>query len=93
MQTGVIFIDGREDTFDAIVAATGYRTALDSVLALPDAIAADGRPRFRSGRQTPFPGLYFIGYDETTRGVLYESNHDSQKLATLVSRYLRTNRA
>ena len=92
-QTGVIFTDGRADTFDAVVAATGYRTALDSVLALPDAIAADGRPRFRSGRQTPFPGLYFIGYDETTRGVLYESNRDSQKLATLVSRYLHSNRA
>ena len=88
--TGVVFIDGRADTFDAIVTATGYRTALDNVLALPDAIAADGRPRFRSGRSTPFPGLYFIGYDETTRGVLYESNRDSRKLAALVSRYLRT---
>jgi cation diffusion facilitator CzcD-associated flavoprotein CzcO len=92
-QTGVVFADGRAEPFDAIVAATGYRTALDSVLALRAAIAADGRPRFRSGRATPFPGLYFIGYDETTRGVLYESNRDSRKLATLVSRYLRTHRA
>ena len=83
-QTGVVFVDASTDAFDVIVTATGYQTALGSVLALPDAIATEGR-RFRSGRSTPFPGLYFIGYDETTRGVLYESNRDSRKLAALVS--------
>jgi hypothetical protein len=87
--SGVVFADGQEGTFDVIVAATGYRTALDTVLMLPEAIAADGRPRFRSGQATPFPGLYFIGYDETTRGVLYESNRASRRLAGVVGRYLK----
>ncbi|MEQ1758722.1 MAG: NAD(P)/FAD-dependent oxidoreductase [Vicinamibacterales bacterium] len=87
--TGVVFADGQADSFDVIVAATGYRTALDKILRLPEAIAADGRPRFQSGQQTPIPGLFFIGYDETTRGVLYESNRASRRLARVVSRYLK----
>jgi cation diffusion facilitator CzcD-associated flavoprotein CzcO len=85
---GVIFTDGRTASFDAVVAATGYRTALEQILALPDAITSDGRPSGRSGRETPFPGLYFIGYDETTRGVLHDANRDAKRLARLVARYL-----
>lgn len=83
--SGVVFAGGQEQEFDAIVAATGFTTGLGEVLELPEAIAADGRPRFRSGRTTPYPGLYFIGYDETTRGVLYESNRDSRRLARSVA--------
>ncbi len=87
--TGVVFSGGQEQPFDTIVAATGFQTGLGAVLDLPEAIADDGRPRFRSGRKTPFPGLYFIGYDETTRGVLYESNRDSRRLAGTVATFLR----
>lgn len=83
--SGVEFAGGREEEFDAIVAATGFTTGLGDVLDLPEAIAPDGRPRFRSGRRTPYPGLYFIGYDETTRGVLYEANRDSRRLARSVA--------
>lgn len=86
--TGVVFSGGDEEAFDVVVAATGFRTGLGEFLDLPDAIAADGRPRFRSGRNTPYPGLYFIGYDETTRGVLYEANRDSRRLARAVAAYL-----
>ena len=86
--TGVVFADGCEEHFDAIIAATGFRTALGDILDLPEAIAADGRPRFRSGQSTPYSGLYFIGYDETTRGVLFEANRDSRRLARSVATYL-----
>jgi len=86
--TGVAFAGGREEAFDAIVAATGFRTGLGELLDLPEAIAADSRPRFRSGRRTPYPGLYFIGYDETTRGVLFEANRDSRRLARSAVAYL-----
>ena len=86
--TGVVFADGCEERFDAIIAATGFRTALGDILDLPEAIAADGRPRFRSGQSTPYSGLYFIGYDETTRGVLFEANRDSRRLARSVATYL-----
>jgi cation diffusion facilitator CzcD-associated flavoprotein CzcO len=91
--TGVRFAGGAEEDFDAVVAATGFATRLEGLLEVPDALRADGRPLARSGRPTPFPGLYFIGFDETMRGVLFEANRDSRRLATAVERYLATPRA
>jgi putative flavoprotein involved in K+ transport len=87
--TGVVFCGGLEEAFDVVVAATGYRTALDEVLAVPEALDGEGRPRFASGQATPIPGLYFIGYDDTTRGAIYEANLGSRRLARIVARYLR----
>jgi len=85
---GVVFEDGRAEDFDAVVAATGFNTGLARLLEVPDALRENGRPRFRSGRPTPYPGLYFIGFDETTRGVLFEANRDSKRLAGAVQGYL-----
>ncbi len=86
----VVFADGSEEAFDAVIAATGFRTGLDGLLEVPGALREDGRPQFRSGRATPHPGLYFIGFDETMRGVLFEANRDSRRLATAVETYLAT---
>ena len=87
---GVVFTDGQEESFGAVIAATGFDTDLRRLLEVPDAVKDDGRPRFRSGRPTPHPGLYFIGFDETTRGVLFEARRDSLRLARAVRRYLDT---
>ncbi len=85
---GVAFADGLEEAFDVVVAATGFETGLDRMLQVADAVGEDGQPRFRSGRTTPYPGLYFIGFDETVRGVLYEANRESKRLAKAAARYL-----
>ena len=71
-----------------MIAATGFDSDLRRLLDVPDAVTADGRPRFRSGRPTPHPGLYFVGFDETTRGVLFEARRDSLRLARAIRRYL-----
>jgi putative flavoprotein involved in K+ transport len=86
--SGVVFADGREEDFGAVVSATGFGSGLQQLLDLPGAVDERGRPRFRSGRPTAYPGLYFIGFDETTRGVLYETNRDSRRLAREVTAYL-----
>jgi hypothetical protein len=86
--TRIVFADGREEEFGVVVAATGFSTALEKLLELPRAIDEHGRPRFRSGRPTDYPGLYFIGFDETTRGVLFEANRDSRRLGREVTSYL-----
>ena len=86
--SGVVFSDGFEDTFDAVIAATGFDTGLRRLLAASDVVDAEGQLRFRSGRPTPFPGLYFIGFDETIRGHLLEANRESKRLALTVARYL-----
>ena len=65
---GVEFADGARSDFDVVVAATGFDSGLRRLLDVPDAVGDDGQPRVRSGRPTPHPGLYFIGFDETTRG-------------------------
>jgi cation diffusion facilitator CzcD-associated flavoprotein CzcO len=86
--SGVVFADGREEDFGVVVAATGFGSGLEGLLDLPGAVDDRGRPRFRSGRATSYPGLYFIGFDETTRGVLFETNRDSRRLAREVAAYL-----
>jgi putative flavoprotein involved in K+ transport len=88
-EKGVVFEDGREEDFDAVVAATGFSSKLAELLAVPGAVSESGRPRFPSGQPTDFPGLYFVGFDETTRGVLYEANRDSRRLAPAIAEYLR----
>lgn len=86
--SGVAFADGSEDDFDVVIAATGFDTGLERLLDVPGAVGEDGAPRFRSGRPTPFPGLYFIGFDETVRGSLFEARRDSKRLARSVAGYL-----
>jgi cation diffusion facilitator CzcD-associated flavoprotein CzcO len=86
--TGAVFSDGSEEEFDAIVAATGFDSGLGKVIDVPGVVSANGKPVFRSGRPTSHPGLYFIGFDETVRGVLFETNRDSKRLARSVRRYL-----
>jgi cation diffusion facilitator CzcD-associated flavoprotein CzcO len=86
--SGVVFADGRDEDFGVVVAATGFASGLEQLLDLPGAVDERGRPRFRSGRRTDHAGLYFIGFDETTRGVLFETNRDSRRLAREVTTYL-----
>ncbi|MDP9262017.1 MAG: hypothetical protein M3O89_08615, partial [Actinomycetota bacterium] len=82
--TGAIFADGTTGTFDAVVAATGFRTALPRMLDLPGLFDDSGVPG--NGRQ--YPGLQFIGYRESVRGALFEINRNSRSLARSISSYL-----
>ncbi len=85
---GVVYADGRAEQFDAIVAATGFRSGLGQLLSLPGALEDGNFPAFESGQPTSFPGLYFIGFTHSLRGHLYEANRDSRRLARAVERYL-----
>jgi putative flavoprotein involved in K+ transport len=87
-ETGAMFADGRAEPFDAVIAATGFRTGLDQLIDLPGALDAQGYPAFPSGRATAFPGLYFIGYTHSLRGHLFEANRDSRRLAKAIEAYI-----
>jgi cation diffusion facilitator CzcD-associated flavoprotein CzcO len=82
--SGVVFADGKEEEFDVVVAATGFESGLREFLDVPDAVGEHGQPRNASA-----PGLYFIGFDETTRGVLFETNRMARRLARSVDAYLK----
>jgi putative flavoprotein involved in K+ transport len=85
---GARYSDGREEAFDAVVAATGFSTALEGLIDLPGALDERGLPRVGADGSAEFPGLYFIGFRESPRGALYESARDARRLREAVSRYL-----
>ena len=83
---GVTFIDGRQEKFDVVVAATGYTSGLSDLLGTLDVLDDRGFPHERS---THPPGLFFAGYSETPRGQLFESSHASRGLAKAIDRHLK----
>src|SRR5205085_6856594 len=87
-ETGAIFADSRAESFDAIIAATGFRTGLEQLIDLPGALDSRGEPAFPSSQPTTFPGLYFMGYTHSLRGHLFEANRDSRRLAKTITAYL-----
>ncbi|MBP6016698.1 MAG: NAD(P)/FAD-dependent oxidoreductase [Candidatus Promineofilum sp.] len=82
---GVIFVDGREAAFDAVVLATGYRPDLDEFI--PDAaetVAQDGVPVAR-GRALSRPGLYMCGFNVSRTGMLREIGIEARRIAAMIS--------
>ncbi|MCP4332583.1 MAG: NAD(P)/FAD-dependent oxidoreductase [Gammaproteobacteria bacterium] len=86
----VNYTDGSSEQIDIVIAATGYRTGLEKFLLVPGLIDDSGQPRFCSGDATAEAGLYFMGFDDTVRGHLFEINRDSRRLAKEIERYLST---
>jgi len=84
----VVYEDGSREEVDVVISATGFRTGLEKILKVPDVIDDDGQPCFRSGGQASAPGLFFVGFNETVRGQLFEINRESKRLAVEVQRYL-----
>lgn len=85
----VEYADGSSEEVDAVVAATGFDTGLARLLAdVPGVVGEDGQPLARSGAPTAAPGLYFIGFDETIRGHLFEARRESKRIARAIQRRL-----
>jgi putative flavoprotein involved in K+ transport len=87
-ETGAAFADGTSGQFDAIIAATGFATGLESLIDAPGAIDEAREPRGTSGEPTAHPGLYFVGFTHSLRGHLFEANRASRRLARHVARHL-----
>ena len=87
--TGAVYADGRSEPFDAIIAATGFKTGLDALLETTVALNELSEPADPAGEPTACPGLFFIGYTHSLRGHQFETNRASHRLATNVVRYLQ----
>jgi putative flavoprotein involved in K+ transport len=85
---GAVFADGTSEPFDAIIAATGFTTGLESMIDAPGVLDRHGEPLGVSGAPTAQPGLYFNGFTHSLRGHLFEANLASRRLARNVERYL-----
>ncbi|MEU9253602.1 NAD(P)/FAD-dependent oxidoreductase [Streptomyces sp. NPDC048270] len=90
----VVLADGSRITPDAVVAATGYRRALEGLVGGLDGVLDErGRPRTH-GAHTPAqaPGLYFTGFSNPISGMFREMARDAEKIARAVQRHLRAPR-
>jgi cation diffusion facilitator CzcD-associated flavoprotein CzcO len=85
---GVRYADGRTEEFDVVVFATGYRPALEHLVDMFEADWGDGHPSFGCGEPTPIPGLYYMGFIESHRGLLFEIDLRSRRLAQTLAREL-----
>jgi putative flavoprotein involved in K+ transport len=82
----VVLADGSRRTPDAVVAATGWRPALETLLEGLDVLDGTGRPRVHgAGRLPHAPGLWFVGYRIPARGALFEIALDSRRAARTIA--------
>ncbi|WKD34136.1 flavin-containing monooxygenase [Streptomyces xanthophaeus] len=83
----VVLADGSRITPDAVIAATGYRRALEGLVGHLGVLDERGRPRTH-GARTPeqAPGLYFTGFSNPISGMFREMAMDAEKIAKAVAR-------
>lgn len=83
--TGVVFTDGTEDEFDAVVFGTGYEAAADRLLDSGEGLVDDRGVPLVSGGETAEDGLYFCGFREPPTGRLREIGLEAQRIADLIA--------
>ena len=80
----VVFAEGEQLPFDAVVLATGYRPALADLLPCwAEVCDADGVPR-DSGVET-LPGLFFCGFYVSPIGMLREIGIEARRIARAIT--------
>ncbi|MEV7087542.1 NAD(P)/FAD-dependent oxidoreductase [Streptomyces sp. NPDC093085] len=85
--TEVVLTDGSRISPDAVIAATGYRRALEGLVGHLDVLDERGRPLVH-GRRSPqhAPGLYFTGFTNPISGNLRELGLDAPRIAKAIAR-------
>ena len=81
--TGVVFDDGREEDYDAVVLGTGYRPQVADFLEAPDALDARGAPA-ASGVEPAAPGLWFCGFHISPGGMLQAIRQEAPAIADAI---------
>ncbi len=85
-EEGVVFEDGRERPFDAVILATGYRPRVNAfLLDAPGAYDEQGTP-LSTGREASTPGLYFCGYYVAPTGMLREIAIEARRIGASIAR-------
>jgi indole-3-pyruvate monooxygenase len=83
-ETGAAFVDGSAIEIDAAILATGYQPGLADIVAVPGALADDGFPLDWKGGGA-HPGLYFVGYEDVSTGLLREIGRTAEAVAADVA--------
>jgi putative flavoprotein involved in K+ transport len=81
----VLIAGGRRLEVDAVVAATGYRRGLESLVGHLDVLDSKGLPRVRGGRTlSSAPGLHFVGYTNDLGGLLRRTAIEAREVGRAV---------
>ncbi len=85
-EEGVIFDDGKQARFDAVILATGYRPRVNAFLTGVSTMIYDenGTPA-SSGYETKMPGLYFCGYYVAPTGMLREIGLEAKRISASIA--------
>ncbi|MEU6165292.1 flavin-containing monooxygenase [Streptomyces tanashiensis] len=83
----VVLADGSRIAPDAVIAATGYRRALEPLLGHLDVLDGRGLP-VTHGARSPreAPGLYFTGFTNPISGMFRELALDAERIARRIAR-------
>jgi putative flavoprotein involved in K+ transport len=77
--------DGSAIAAQAVIAATGYRRGLEKMVGHLGVLDGTGLPRLQGGVPAA-PGLFFVGYTVSLRGMLRDIAADARRLAPAVAR-------
>ena len=84
VENGVVFTDGRRETFDAVVLATGYRAGLDRFLEVEGVFDERGNPR-RDVSSVP-EGLHLCGFRVVANGLLHHIGQEARQISAWIAR-------
>ncbi|MFF7335793.1 flavin-containing monooxygenase [Streptomyces sp. NPDC008163] len=83
----VVLADGTRATPEVVIAATGYRRALEPLVGHLGVLDDRGRPAVHGPRAPKqAPGLYFTGFTNPISGMLRELARDAERIAKRVAR-------
>jgi len=79
----VRLVDGTDLEPDAVIAATGYRRGLESLVGHLGVLdGPSGRPLRMGGEEHPdAPGLHFVGYRNPMSGMFWEMSWEARRIA------------
>jgi indole-3-pyruvate monooxygenase len=84
-EDAILFADGRQREFDAVILATGYRPRVNAFLEGALTACDDhGTPLF-SGPEAPISGLYFCGFHVSPTGMLREIALEARRISAVIA--------
>jgi len=84
-EDGVVFSNGSQVSFDAVILATGYRACIGDILVGWEAVCDSSGTPGVSGAPTALGGLYFCGMYVSPAGMLREIGIEATRIATHIN--------
>lgn len=82
----ILFKNGKEERFDAVLLATGYRSGLESIFSgNPELFGEKGYPKIR-GSESELAGLFFLGFNNHVGGFLRNIGIEAKKIGNKIAR-------